>query len=1182
MKHKFPITLPNLSEVQRISFCWFLTDGLPQEMTNYSSIINLKTGIQITIYGQEYKIKYPNFTIFQALKKKGNYNLKVYVLMSLKIYDPERQYSTLIYECPEKEQVFLGEIPLMTNKGTFIFNGCERVIINQLVRSPGVYFRQINKLKKNLYDATIITNYGSWLTFELEQIESHNFIWIKIDKEYKIPINWFLIGFGLEENEISETLKNYHFLLKSMKSVILLIYDKMSETSNIAGLNNYLLLIILKVKELIQAKLLDRHYYDLGEVGRVKINKKLGINLPLSIRILTSLDILKILDYLIDIRLQVKQLDDIDNLENRRVRSVGELLQIQVRIALNRLKKKISTDEKFKNQTFKGKKSIKKSNTKLLEENDLIQNRGLFEDNDLFDDSDDNLFNDDDLLENNNLLEKKTICIDDITFDIMDPVKNLESNKSEISLIPENFNNDSNFQPSYFINPKILTAVMREFFGLSPLSQYFDETNALAQLTHKRRISSLGPGGLNSEHVSFAARDIHPTQYGRLCPIETPEGQKAGLISSLAIYATINKHGFIQTPFFRVFKGKVFKSLPPIYLTAENEKFYKIANADVSLDNDTYLSNNLIPVRYQEEFINVSKFEVDLIAISPIQIISTGAALIPFLEHDDANRALMGSNMQRQAVPLLYPQKPIIGTGIEFQIANDSQVVVINLSEGIVDSVSADRIIIFNNNTNKTDSKIYFLDKYRRSNQETGINHRPNVWPGEFVKLGQILADGPGTDGGELALGQNLNVAYMPWEGYNYEDAILVSEKLIHQDLLTSIHIEKYEIEIKETNVGMEEMTREIPNVSEYSIRHLDADGLIYKGAFVESGDILVGKITPKAESDEIPESRLLKAVFNIKVSDVNDTSLRVPNGISGRVIDIQIFSQQQGDELNQDVYESICIFIAELKKIKVGDKIAGRHGNKGVISKILPVQDMPFMPDGTIIDIILNPLGVPSRMNVGQIFECLLGLAGDHLNRRFKILPFDEMYKEEASRILIYKKLKEAADQTHKPWLFNKSYPGKMLLTNGKTGEMFDNSILVGKPYILKLIHLVDKKMHARSTGPYSLVTQQPLGGKSQNGGQRFGEMEVWALEAFGVAYTLQELLTLKSDDIDGRNEVFNAIVNGHSIPKPGIPESFRVLLSELQALGLDITTHKLERTKTGEIVLSKVNLLNIHQSDF
>nr|YP_011005099.1 RNA polymerase beta subunit [Analipus japonicus]WAM61962.1 RNA polymerase beta subunit [Analipus japonicus] len=1118
--YKFSTVLPDLSEIQRISFCWFLAEGLPEELKNCSSILNKNSGIEVLIYGQEYKIYYPNFTILNALQKKGNFNLRIYVLMSLKKNETIKNEIVQLEDFSPKERVFFGEIPLMTEKGTFIFNGCERVVISQIVRSPGVYYKRIEKEKKFFYEGTIISKHGSWLTFELE----YNLIWVKFDKQYKIPINWFLVGLSLEEQEIYQTVQNYDFLRKSMQSLNSVIYKKMSEKDSFEGYNKSILVVVLRIRELINDRILNKNFYDLGEVGRIKLNKKLGINLPLNIRTLTSLDILKSIDKLIYISLYNEKLDDIDNLENRRVRSVGELLQLQVRVALSRLRKNIAKSEKLTSEMFRIKQIKKRAPKKSTK------------------------------AKNKKLVKKKT-------------------NKEEDAFLEETL------MPSDLVSSKILTSVVREFFGLSPLSQYFDELNALAQLTHKRRISSLGPGGLNSEHVSFSARDIHPTQYGRLCPIETPEGQRAGLVASLATHAKINKYGFITTPFFRVYKGKVLRESSPIYLTSEQETAYKVASGDVLLTDDYFFQTSSVPVRFYNEFIITNADSVDFIAVSPIQIIAIGASLIPFLEHNDANRALMGSNMQRQAVPLLYPKKPIIGTGIEHQIAADSQVVIINILNGLVDSASADSIIILDKE-NIGSSKVYFLDKYRRSNQETIINQKPFIWNGEIVKPGQIIADGPGTDGGELALGQNLTVAYMPWEGYNYEDAILISERLAQEDLLTSIHVQKYELELMDHN-AIEEITRLIPNVEDEALFNLDMQGIIKKGTYVDAGDILVGKIKPISEADELPENKLLRAIFNVKDPEPEDTCLRVPNGISGRVIEIQIASRERGDSLPVGAYEWICISLAQIKKIKIGDKLSGRHGNKGVISKLVPIQDMPFLPDGTVVDVILNPLGVPSRMNVGQLFECLLGFAGDYLNRRFKVIPFDEMYRPNASRILINKTLRKAAQKTNKPWIFNTSSPGKILLRDGRTGEIFNNSILVGKPYILKLIHLVDKKIHARSTGSYSLITQQPLGGKSKNGGQRFGEMEVWALEAFGVAYTLQELLTIKSDDMTGRLKVFSAIINGLPIPEPGVPESFKVLLRELNSLGLDITTHQIGNLDTGEMKASKINLLTLLKSE-
>ncbi len=1086
--------LPDLLEIQRSSFCWFLSEGIAQELAKFSSIFDLTGNLELRIHGHEYKLKKPKFSTFKAKEKNITYSFKLYVL--IEIIKTEKEIATTspynAKQTIEKQKVLIGEIPLMTNKGTFIINGCERIIVNQLIRSPGVYYKKEKKKNQqyNIYSSTVITRRGSWLTFELDS----DLIWVGIDKKYKIPINLFLAALDLTNEEIYQTVRNSEFLIRSIIEIKLKLEKKdlnrRKKTENTKEVKNKTAesLAISKVRELISSRILNSKYYDLGEVGRVKINQKLDLNIALSIKTLTPQDILKIIDYLIDIRFYNGEVDDIDSLTNRRVRCVGELLQNQVRVGLNRLEGNIS--EKLRT--------------------------------------------------------------------------------SDLNLL----------RPNTLVNPKPLVAAIKEFFGSSQLSQFMDETNPLSELTHKRRISALGPGGLSTDHVTFAARDIHPTQYGRLCPIETPEGQHAGLVASLASHAKLNKYGFIEAPFYKVFQGKVLKDIAPIYLSAEKEKQYKIAPADIKLRPNGLIDKDLIPVRYNQEFALAAPYEVNLIAISPIQIISAAAALIPFLEHDDANRALMGSNMQRQAVPLLYPQKPIVGTGLEFQIATDAYTGLINYHEGRINFVTSDQIIVQTNYKGKgteytKNYKRYKLEKYRRSNQDTCVNQKPIVWPGQFVKSGQVIADGTGTDGGELSLGQNLTVAYMPWEGYNFEDAILVSERLVFLDLFTSIHIQKSEIEVRQTKSGLEEMTSNIPYASEYSIRNLNANGLIFKGALVESGDVLVGKVTPKGESDQLPEGRLLKAIFGQKTADVRDTSLRVAKGICGRVIDVLVFSKENGDDLPVGTVNLIRVFIAEVRKIKIGDKIAGRHGNKGIISKILPIQDMPYLADGTLVDVIFNPLGVPSRMNVGQIFECLLGLAGEKLNKRFKILPFDEMYGTEASRVLINSKLKEAAIQTNQPWLFNPSCPGKVILTDGRTGESFDNPVLVGKSYILKLIHLVDDKLHARATGPYTLITQQPIGGKSQQGGQRFGEMEVWALEAFGTAYTLQELLTLKSDDMVGRNEVFNAIVKGQLIPKPGIPESFKVLLRELQALGLDITTYKIQKLKTGEAKAVEVNLM-------
>ena len=708
--------------------------------------------------------------------------------------------------------------------------------------------------------------------------------------------------------------------------------------------------------------------------------------------------------------------------------------------------------------------------------------------------------------------------------------------------------------PAQLVNPKPLVAAIKEFFGSSQLSQFMDQTNPLAELTHKRRISALGPGGLTRERAGFAVRDIHPSHYGRLCPIETPEGPNAGLINSLATHARVNEYGFIETPFWKVENGVVIKSGDPIYLSADREDEVRVAPGDVATEDNGAIKADLIPVRYRQDFEKVPPEQVDYVALSPVQVISVATSLIPFLEHDDANRALMGSNMQRQAVPLLRPERALVGTGLETQVARDSGMVPISRVNGTIVFVDANAIVVLDEDG---EEHTHFLQKYQRSNQDTCLNQRPIVRQGDPVIVGQVLADGSACEGGEIALGQNVLIAYMPWEGYNYEDALLVSERLVTDDLYTSVHIEKYEIEARQTKLGPEEITREIPNVAEESLGNLDEMGIIRVGAFVESGDILVGKVTPKGESDQPPEEKLLRAIFGEKARDVRDNSLRVPGTERGRVVDVRIYTREQGDELPPGANMVVRVYVAQRRKIQVGDKMAGRHGNKGIISRILPREDMPYLPDGTPVDIVLNPLGVPSRMNVGQVFELLMGWAASNLDCRVKIIPFDEMHGAEKSQQTVTTFLTEAAKLEGKDWVYNPENPGKLVLRDGRTGLPFDQPVAVGYSHFLKLVHLVDDKIHARSTGPYSLVTQQPLGGKAQQGGQRLGEMEVWALEAYGAAYTLQELLTVKSDDMQGRNEALNAIVKGKPIPRPGTPESFKVLMRELQSLGLDIAVY-------------------------
>jgi DNA-directed RNA polymerase subunit beta len=930
--------------------------------------------------------------------------------------------------------------------------------------------------EKDLYTATLIPEYGSWIRFGFQKntkINPYKYpiknqedeVVIQLDKINQKPVLYLLKEMGLTDLEIYQNLQYSDFFYFNKP---LLINSKNSKQPiSRFDLN---LEYFKNISEF--SRIFDPNYYRLGRVGRLKINNRLNLKLSERLQIITYEDIFAITDKLINLTISKAVQDDIDHLKNRRVRSVGELLQNLFRIGFQRLVRKL------RNQTNK-------------------------------------------------------------------------------------------IDSGYLLSFNIVNATIREFFGSSQLSQYLDQTNPLSSLTHRRRVSGLGPGGFDRDRISFAVRDIHPSHYGRICPIETPEGQNVGLIASLTTCARVNKLGFLETPFWRVINGKVIKTGNPIYLTADIEDLYKIAPADIATNNENYLVKNVIPVRYKQDFINVTPSEVDFIAISTIQVVSVAASLIPFFEHDDANRALMGSNMQRQSVPLIFPQKPIVGTGLENQIAIDSGMTLNAQVSGIVSSVTANKIII----KDKTGKKvIYKLQKYLRSNQQTCINHRPIVWKGEKIKSGQILTDGPAITSSELALGQNVLVAYMPWQGYNFEDAILISERLVYDDIFTSIHIERYKIEIDRNSEMSEQTMKMIPNLSLSEVKHLNDDGIVTVGTFVKPGDILVGKVISNNTSEQLPESKLLRAIFGAKAKGVKDNSYRMPDGEYGRVIETVTFNRRT--KLTYK-FEKIYVFIAQIRKIQVGDKIAGRHGNKGIISRILARQDMPFLPDGTPIDIILNPLGVPSRMNVGQLYECLLGLAGDKLNSRFKILPFDEMYGLEMSRILINKKLRQASIKKNESWLFNPYAPGKMVLIDGRTGKEFENPITVGNAYMLKLIHLVDDKMHARATGPYSLITQQPLRGKAQHGGQRFGEMEVWALEGFGAAFTLKELLTIKSDDMQGRNETLNAIVKGQQIPQFGIPESFKVLLQELRSIGLDMSTYKIEKFSSSKRYEIEVNLI-------
>ena len=1047
--------LPDLVEVQRASFKWFLEKGLIEELDSFSPITDYTGKLELHFIGNEYRLKRPRHDVEEAKRRDATFASQMYVTCRL----VNKETGEI-----KEQEVFIGELPLMTERGTFIINGAERVIVNQIVRSPGVYFKdEQDKNGRKTFNASLIPNRGAWLKFETDK---NDLLHVRVDKTRKINAHVLMRAIGLSDNDVLDKLRHPEYYQKSIEA---------ANDEGIASEDQALLELYKKLRpgeppsvtggqQLLHSRFFDPKRYDLGRVGRYKINKKLRLTIPDATRTLTPEDVLSTIDYLINLELDVGGacLDDIDHLGNRRVRSVGELLQNQVRVGLSRLERIIK--------------------------------------------------------------ERMTV------------------------------GETESLTPAQLVNPKPLVAAIKEFFGSSQLSQFMDQTNPLAELTHKRRISALGPGGLTRERAGFAVRDIHPSHYGRICPIETPEGPNAGLIGSLATHARVNEYGFIETPFWKVENGIVDKSGAPIYLSADLEDECRVAPGDVATDASGRITADQVPVRYRQDFETVVPEQVDYVQLSPVQVISVATSLIPFLEHDDANRALMGSNMQRQAVPLLRPERPLVGTGLETQVARDSGMVPITRVNGQVVFVDATQIIIRDDEAN---DHYHFLQKYQRSNQDTCLNQRPIVKQGDRVIAGQVLANGSACEGGEIALGQNVLIAYMPWEGYNYEDAILVSDRLVTDDLYTSVHIEKYEIEARQTKLGPEEITREIPNVAEETLGNLDEMGIIRIGAFVESGDILVGKVTPKGESDQPPEEKLLRAIFGEKARDVRDNSLRVPSTERGRVVDVRIYTREQGDELPPGANMVVRVYVAQRRKIQVGDKMAGRHGNKGIISRILPREDMPYLPDGTPIDIVLNPLGVPSRMNVGQVFECLMGWAASHLNARVKVVPFDEMHGVETSKNTVQAYLEEASRQPGKDWVYDQENPGKIQLIDGRTGQPFDQPVTVGYAHILKLVHLVDDKIHARSTGPYSLVTQQPLGGKAQQGGQRLGEMEVWALEAYGAAYTLQELLTVKSDDMQGRNEALNAIVKGKPIPRPGTPESFKVLMRELQSLGLDIAVY-------------------------
>jgi DNA-directed RNA polymerase subunit beta len=1051
------LEIPDLIELQKASFRWFITDGLEEAFESISPIKDF-TGNLVLEFG-EHSLGEPKFSVEECRERDMTYSAPLRVRVRLITAE-----SGEIKGIPDQE-IFMGDFPLMTDKGTFMINGAERVIVSQLVRSPGVYFMQSTDTNNRpTYNATIIPNRGAWIEFETDNgtknDETEGTIGVRIDKNRKLYVTTFVralsrpdLGFNWESDEaILELFDDSPLIhnclekdkdVKTREDALKEIYKKLrpGEPENADN-----------AEKLIESLFFDEKRYDLAGVGRYKLSGKLqreyeaaALGVPsIERKALVREDMIAVIRRLIKVTGKQIHIDDIDHLGNRRIRSVGELLQNQFRVGLLRLER-------------------------------VVRERMTVQD------------------------------IETVT-------------------------------PQALINIRPVVAAIKEFFGSSQLSQFMDQTNSLAELTHKRRLSALGPGGLSRERAGFEVRDVHHSHYGRICPIETPEGPNIGLIGSLATYARVNRFGFIETPYRVAKDGVVTEEI--VYLTADREDEYIIAQANTPVDEETgKITAEYVVCRYAEEYVNEPPDKVQLMDVSPKQIVSVATALIPFLEHDDANRALMGANMQRQAVPLLRPQAPVIGTGMEYRAAKDSGGCVVAEVGGEVIYVDACKIIV----RSEIDGldKTHDLLKFTRSNAGTCINQTPIVKAGEHVMRGQILADGPSSDQGEMALGQNVLVAFMPWEGFNYEDAILISERMVKDDRFTSIHIEEYECEARDTKLGPEEITRDIPNVGEDSLKDLDETGIVRIGAEVRPEDILVGKVTPKGETELTAEERLLRAIFGEKSREVRDTSLKVPHGEKGKIIDVKRFSRENGDELSPGVNHLVRVYVAQKRKILQGDKMAGRHGNKGVIAKVLAEEDMPYLEDGTPVDIVLNPLGVPSRMNLGQIMETHLGWAARMFGMHIATPVFDGAHAEDIGE-----------------WLQDAGLPpdGKTWLRDGRTGDRFARPVTVGYIYMLKLAHLVDDKIHARSTGPYSMITQQPLGGKAQFGGQRFGEMEVWALEAYGAAYTLQELLTVKSDDVVGRVKTYEAIVKGENVMEPGVPESFKVLIKELQSLALDV----------------------------
>ena len=1179
------LEMPNLIEVQKNSYRWFREEGLKEVFRDVSSITDYNGNLVLNFI--DYRIdEKPKYTIAECKEQDATYAAALRVTATL--------WNKETGEVKESE-IYMGDFPLMTESGTFVINGAERVIVSQLVRSPGVYYAsEKDRTGKDLFKTTVIPNRGAWLEYEMD---SNDVIYVRIDKNRKIALTTFIraIGIGTDE-EIYEMFGDDERLrqtilqkdsTKNTEDALLDVYKKLrpgeppTVESSLTHLNNLFF---------------DAKRYDLCRFGRYKYNKKLGIASRLAGHTLSRPVINEMTGELLfdaGTTLTYEQAEQIQEAgvkaafltvecKEYYVTEAGEnairFVQREVKVIGNGMvdlqpyvQFDISKYEINEKVSFSVLREILESSSTPEEVEEQVKKR-LDE------------------------LVQKHIILDDIyatisyflnlcegvgTVDDIDHLGNrrirsvgeLLQNQFRIGftrmerVIRERMNIQAQdmdvITPQSLVNIRPITAAIKEFFGSSPLSQFMDQNNPLAELTHKRRLSALGPGGLSRDRAGFEVRDVHYSHYGRMCPIETPEGPNIGLISYLATFARINEYGFIEAPYRRVDKATGVVTDEVVYMTADVEDNYIVAQANEPLTEDGHFANHKVAARYREQILEVEQDRIDFMDVSPKMVVSVATSMIPFLENDDANRALMGSNMQRQAVPLLKTERPFVGTGMEYKAAVDSGVCVLAPCDGVITAVSADTITLLSDETHK--EQTFKLEKFKRSNQGTCINQRPIVDAGEHVTKGQVLADGPSTSDGEISLGKNALIGFMTWEGYNYEDAVLLNERLVREDIFTSVHIEEYEIECRDTKLGPEEITRDIPNVGDDALKDLDENGIIRIGAEVHAGDILVGKVTPKGETELTAEERLLRAIFGEKAREVRDNSLKVPHGEAGIIIDVKIFTRENCDELSAGVNKLVRCYIAQKRKISVGDKMAGRHGNKGVVSRILPEEDMPFLPDGTPLDIVLNPLGVPSRMNIGQVLEVHLGMAAKALGWHVMTPVFDGAHEDD-----IRECFREAnrRNEPHRndpfdlkpmqkvinPKALEFCEDGKFTLYDGRTGEKFDNRVTVGYMHYLKLHHLVDEKIHARSVGPYSLVTQQPLGGKAQFGGQRFGEMEVWALEAYGAAYTLQEILTVKSDDTVGRVETYEAIVKGQNVPKPGIPESFKVLIKELQSLGLDV----------------------------